>query len=217
MPYAFKVDIFDRFEKGCMTKLKNALEKHVPTKIKLRASVSKSCLGLVLRFLMIPVHDLMSSVTILSWMNFYMDVLQERNTLVDKVPLNDFIWILSAVYTSCLVIKLATAFTLSLPKGNTRIRKCFLMLPFVVEGSIVIRTFKETLSIHTLRMKIREDTERLEATTEQEEEIKTIKFIRKKTEEIDDKLKKIEALNVAAKALAVTSSVSNLLQVGEQN
>ena len=217
MPYAFKVEIFKRYNNSAMTKLVNTLEKYVPTKVKMNAIVTKSCIALVLRLLLIPLHDIKSLVTILSWMTFYMDVIQERSSLVDNVPLNHFILMLSVVYTSCLVIKQATAFTLSLPNGNTKIWKWFLWLPFVVEGSIVIRTFKETLGIHTLRMKIRKDTGRLEATTEKEEEIKTIISMIKKSEEIHQKLKKIESFNVAAKALAVTASVSNLLQVGEQN
>ena len=214
MPYAFKVEIFNRYNNGVMTKLTNALMKYVPTKVKMCANVAKSCTELVLRLLMIPFHDLKSLVTILSWMTFYVNVLQERSSLVDNVPLDTFLMMLSAVYIACLLIKLATAFTLSLPEGNTRIRKCFLWMPFVVECSIVIRTIKETLSIHTLRMKIREDVGRLAETYEKEEEIKIIETMVKRSYKIEEKQKKLESYNFAAKALAVTASVSNLLQVG---
>ena len=214
MPYAFKVEIFDRFNNGVMTRLTNAIMKNVSTKVKMNASVAKSCLELVLRLLMIPFHDIKSSVTILSWMTFYMDVLQERSSLVDNVPLNHFILMLSVVYTSCLVIRQATAFTLRLPEENNKIKKCFLWLPFVVECWIWIQRVKETVGIHKLKMMIREDTGRLEETSENKAKIEIMKCILKKCEEIDEKQKRLEAFSFAAKALTVTACVSNLLQVG---
>ena len=213
MPYNFKVEIFKRCENGFMTQFTNALEEYVSTKVKMCASIVWLCLGLVLDLLMVPFHDLKSSITILSWMTFYMDVLQERNSLVDNVPLNRFLIILSAIYISCLLLKQATAFTLTLPKGNAKIRKCLLWFPFVVECCVYIRSIKETVGIHTLRAEISEETGRLEATSEQDEMDKLVKSMFRKSEEVNEKLKKLEAFSFEAKALAITACVSDLLQV----
>ena len=98
----------------------------------------KGTLAAMLGLLLIPLPEIKDLYTIVSLKIFHQDIIQGRNELIDNIPLEDFVTILSVIYGFTFVLKLVKARSSSISSTSWHH-----WIPFVPDAEIALRTIQE--------------------------------------------------------------------------
>ena len=171
-----------------------------------------SLIGLAL----IPWQDAKDIITIVSLQLFHHDVIQDRIELIDNLPLQEFIQLLSIIYGLALILRLMIA--CSTTSLVTRSHSCYFdifrcsfnpyWIPFVREIVIAIQKIQEAISIYKATLTLNELVEKLDA----EETTKRWSIILELAEEIDEGKMNIENLDLQKKEIKKVSILGDILQ-----
>ena len=171
-----------------------------------------SLIGLAL----IPWQDAKDIITIVSLQLFHHDVIQDRIELIDNLPLQEFIQLLSIIYGLALILRLMIACSTS--SLLARSHSCYLdifrcsfnpyWIPFVREIVIAIQKIQEAISIYKATLTLNELVEKLDA----EETTKRWSIILELAEEIDEGKMNIENLDLQKKEIKKVSILGDILQ-----
>ena len=102
-----KLDVIAVFQpKGWMQRKVLELKKKLPQANTITLAMIKGTLGATVSLLLIPLPEIKDLYTIVSLKIFHQDVIQGRNELIDNIPLEDFVTILSVIYGFTFVLKL---------------------------------------------------------------------------------------------------------------
>ena len=134
-----KLDVLAVFEpKGWVQRKVLELTKKLPQANKITLAMIKGTLAAMLGLLLIPLPEIKDLYTIVSLKIFHQDIIQGRNELIDNIPLEDFVTILSVIYGFTFVLKLVKARSSSISSTSWHH-----WIPFVPDAEIALRTIQE--------------------------------------------------------------------------
>ena len=167
MPTAFKTRVIDLLKMGIMTRIQNYVFEKIPHTGKVYISLIFNICKTSIRVLLFPTQDVKDLATISVMINFHNNVIQQRTSMIDNIPLNNFIGLLSAIYASAQCLRLMNASSTNLP---IPIPRCFPFgfkcnprcIPFFTEIFISIKKVKHIWKIFTLKLAIIQEFKRTE-------------------------------------------------------
>ena len=215
MPTAFKTRVIDLINMGGMTKLKNSIEEWIPSK---ELTYLKLAFDLVTSFVQIislPFQDIKDILTIMTLVNFNLNVIQGRTNLIDDVPLNTITGFLLGIFIAVQLLKLLTSSSTDLP---IQVPVCYPLgfkcdprwIPYFSQCYTSIRKIHQTWKIFSFKLEILQKLEDLERT-----EGKTANIwedIQAKSNEVNKVYLKQERENFSTKKIAVASILGDILQ-----
>ena len=211
-----KMDVLDALDsQGWEKKTKTAMERKISWTGRITLEMlSRTCM-MVLNVLVTPLQEIKDLGMILAMKIFFQEVIQERVELVDNVPLQDFIIVLSVIYFLLLVLKLLNAFASSTSCTRDTAHSCNLkllgcwfnphLIPFVTEVVITMRTFQSTLKEWNLKLKMKGAMDLLDSTEDTDEQAKAWATVLTSAEQLDKEIFEKETLANKKRQIKITS------------
>ena len=211
-----KIDVLEALEpQGWLKQTKAAAERKCPQTVRITLEMLSGMSKTLFGVLRAPLQEIKDILTIVSLKIFFREVLQERIALIDNVPLQDFITILSVIYGFVLALKLLNAFAISPACVRDRTHSCNLkvlgcwfnphLMPFVTQAVIAMRTIQTTLRKYNSKLRMKDAMEELEAMDERDEQAKVWSAVLTTAEEIEEEDQKMEALSERKRQIKIIS------------
>ena len=205
LPTKVKLDILESFEpKGWVKRTCQDLKKKCGESTKITLVMIQGVLSATIGLLLIPLPEIKDLITIISLKIFHQDVIQGRTELIDNVPLDDFVIILSVIFGLTLILKLFIARSCSVSSTSWRH-----WIPFVPDIEIALRTIQEVIKRHKINSLMQFTIENLEDNDEAETEWMKIVTMAHEVEEIN---LNIEHLGAKKREVKVVSCFGDILQ-----
>ena len=205
LPTKIKLDVLEAFEpKGWMTRKSLDLKKRCSEAAKVNLVMIKGILTSLVALLLIPLPEIKDVITIVSLKIFHQDVIQKRNNLIDNIPLDDFVTVLSVIFGFTFVLKLVEARSSSVSSASWHH-----WIPFVTDIEIVLRTIQEVIKRHKMKLMMQYTIYNMEDNEEGNSEwLKIVNM----AQEIEESNLNIEVLGAKKRQIKVIACFGDILQ-----
>ena len=200
-----KLDVLEVFEpKGWVKRKIRDVKKKCGEAVKITLTMMKGVLAALVALLLIPLPEIKDLYTIVSLNIFHQDVIQGRNRLIDNIPLEDFVTILSVIYGFTFVLKLCKARSSSISSTSWHH-----WIPFVPDAEIALRTFQEIRRRYKMNSMMQYSIDHIEESKEANSEWVKIVNMAEKIEEANIN---IEVLGDRKREIKVIGCFGDILQ-----
>ena len=163
----------------------------------------KGILTALFRLILVPFPETKDLITIVSINIFDKDVIQGQTSLIDNIPLHNFVIILAVIYGFTFILKLANAYSSS---GSSS--SWYHWFPFVAEIEIELRTIQETYKKYKTKLMMEETINKLTEDTSEEEWVNIFEMV----QAVEQAEMKIETFGQKKKQIKMVSCLADVLQ-----
>ena len=200
-----KLDVLAVFEpKGWVQRKVLELTKKLPQANKITLAMIKGTLAAMLGLLLIPLPEIKDLYTIVSLKIFHQDIIQGRNELIDNIPLEDFVTILSVIYGLTFALKLIESRSNTVSSASWHH-----WIPFVPDIEIALRTIQEVIKRHEVNLMMQYTIDNLEDNEDANSE--WLKIVNMALE-IEESNLNIEVLGDKKRQIKVVTCIGDILQ-----
>ena len=200
-----KLDVLEALEPKGRVKLKiQDLMKKISPAVKISLIMLKGTLAASVGLLLIPLPEMKDLITIISLKVFHQDVIQGRTDLIDNVPLEDFVVILSIIYGVTFILRIISARSSSISSTTWHH-----LIPFVPDIEIALRTIQEVIKRHKINLMIQYTLDNLKDNEEDNSEWLKVVTLAEKVEESNLNL---EVLGDRRRQIKLISCFGDILQ-----
>ena len=218
-----KIDILTAFEpEGCLDHMFKALETKCSESMKATFAKIKGVLGASLGLLLIPIQDMKDLITIISIKIFLQSVIQGRIELIDNLPLEEFITVLSIIYGFQFILKQMNAISSRYSSTEEESHVCYFdvfrcrvnlyWIPFVKEIVLSLQEIQGNIRLFQKKSSLDEMVAKLGEMTGEAEKSKLWSKILDAALDIEDEYKNLEILGERKGQLKIISIVGDILQ-----
>ena len=200
-----KLDVLEVFEpKGWVKRKIRDVKKKCGEAVKITLTMMKGVLAALVALLLIPLPEIKDLYTIVSLNIFHQDVIQGRNRLIDNIPLEDFVTVLSVIYGFTFLLKLVEARSNSVSSTSWHH-----WIPFVPDVEIALRTIQEIIRRYQKNSKMQSMIDNLDDNEEANDEWAKVVDM---AHEIEETNINIEVLGDKKREIKVISCFGDILQ-----
>lgn len=222
-----KIKIFEAIEPlGCLGNLGLRIQGRCSQSAKAMLQLVKRVLGSLIMMAFIPWQDAKDIITIVSLQLFHHDVIQDRIELIDNLPLQEFIQLLSIIYGFALILRLMNACSTASPEDRSH--SCYLdifrcsfnpyWIPFVREIVIAIQKIQKAVSIYKATLTLNQLVEKLETDRKTEtwseilDVVQDIEQAKLNLENLDNQKRQIKTVSILGDILQGSILIIMLLR-----
>ena len=203
---SLKLDVLEVFEpKGWLKRKFQGLSMKCTEAVKITLVMMKGILSALFWLLVIPLPEIKDLITIVSIKIFHHDIIQGRAHLIDNIPLDDFVTVLSVIYGFIFILKLIEAHSSSVSSASWHH-----WIPFVTDIEIALKKIQEIIERYKSKLNMQsiidDDLDDSEQATSK---WKKIVDIAQEIEEVDINT---EVLGAKRREIRVISCLGDILQ-----
>ena len=200
-----KLDVLETFEpKGWVKRKTLELKQKCSEAVKITLVMIKGILAALVGLLLIPLPEVKDLITIVSLKIFNQDVIQGRTELIDNVPLDDFVTILSVIYGLTFALKLIESRSNTVSSASWHH-----WIPFVPDIEIALRTIQEVIKRQEVSLMMQYTIDNLEDNEDANSE--WLKIVNMALE-IEETNLNIEVLGDKKRQIKVVTCIGDILQ-----
>ena len=201
-----KLDVLEVFEpQGLVKRTLQGLNIKCNQAVRITFVMIKGILAALFWLLVIPLPEIKDLITIVSIKIFHQDVIQGRAHLIDNIPLDNFVTVLSVIYGLTFILKLVEAHLSSVSHTSW-----IHWIPFVTDIEIALKKIQEIVERYKSKLNMQsiidDDLDDSEQATSK---WKKIVDIAQEIEEVDINT---EVLGAKRREIRVISCLGDILQ-----
>ena len=212
IPTSLKTSIISIKQQGTMSRLIHSMNKSFPKSCRLVFGLIWDVGFSIYELVMSPFHSWKDLTAIVVIYVFFNDILQQRVSLVDDVPLDHFVYYLMTVFIGTTAVKMISAANALDLKVSNEISKCVLWIPYFTETFITIMKMKQTCAIFGHEWSIAKKVVEIENALDETEQMNKWKEIVEKGRQINAIEIEKEQLIDRRKNISIVSSIADILQ-----
>ena len=201
-----KLDVLEVFEpQGLMKRTLQGLNIKCNQAVRITFVMIKGILAALFWLLVIPLPEIKDLITIVSIKIFHQDVIQGRAHLIDNIPLDNFVTVLSVIYVLTFILKLVEAHSSSVSHTSW-----IHWIPFVTDIEIALKKIQEIIE----RYKRMTNMQHIIDDNLDDDEQATSKWMKivEMAQEIEEVDIKTEVLGTKRREIRVISCLGDILQ-----
>ena len=212
IPTGLKTTIISTKEQGAMARLNHSMKKSFPKRCRLVFGLAWDMCFSIYELAVSPIQSWKDLTAIILIYVFFNDILQQRVSLVDDVPLDHFVYYLMTVFIGTTAVKIISAANALDLKISNEINKYVLWIPFFTETFITIMKMKQTCAIFEQEWSIAQKVVDIEKALDETEQMNKWKEIVEKGRQINGIEMEKEQLIDSRKKITIISCIGDILQ-----